>query len=210
MEYPKIETAFKRDEDFKIDSTKLKRPEYDLVKSWQWTEKIDGMNIRVCWDGIGNFTILGRTDKANIPSDLAGFINGCIDLAGIDKFKEVFPLQSAIIYGEGYGVGIQKGGAYSKTKAFAVFDILIDDKYWLNWKDTYEIAHKLGFSTVPFLGIHDLKHAIDWTKEGFFSTLAYHTTGAIIAAEGVVGRTLEPLFDGYGNRLIIKLKTKDF
>jgi hypothetical protein len=29
-------------------------------------------------------------------------------------------------------------------------------------------------------------------------------------AEGLVGRTSEPLFDSRGHRLIVKLKTKDF
>ncbi len=37
---------------------------------------------------------------------------------------------------------------------------------------------------------------------------AFCDTGTL--AEGVVGKTLEPLFDRRGKRLILKLKTKDF
>ena len=50
-EYHKIETLYERDEKtFRIKPELiLKNRVYGLLKSWRWTEKIDGTNIRVMW-----------------------------------------------------------------------------------------------------------------------------------------------------------------
>lgn len=46
--YPKVDTLFDRDkETFKVDETKIRRPEFLIPTEWIVTEKIDGMNIRV-------------------------------------------------------------------------------------------------------------------------------------------------------------------
>jgi len=59
---------------------------------------------------------------------------------------------------------------------------------------------------VPFIGEMTLEQATDMVRAGFPSRL----NGGKHAAEGVVGRPLEALFDKKGHRLIVKLKTKDF
>ena len=59
---------------------------------------------------------------------------------------------------------------------------------------------------MPFFGEMTLEDATEVVRAGFPSRL---NNGAG-RAEGLVGRTLEPLFDKKGHRLITKLKTKDF
>jgi ATP-dependent RNA circularization protein (DNA/RNA ligase family) len=207
MEYPKIQTLFERDEKtHKVFPDKLRNPVYGIFKKWQFTEKIDGTNIRVMWQD-GKLKLGGRTDNANIPADLVQLLYETID---VQKLRDTFGDTPVIIYGEGYGAGIQKGGGYSKTKQFIVFDVLVDNKWWLSWGNTCDIAAKFRLKTVPFVGEITLEEGIEIVKNGFDSILAKENTGEIVQAEGLVGRTVETLFDKKGSRIIIKLKTRDF
>lgn len=209
MEYPKIETLYERDD--KTHRLKpeliLKNPVYGIIKTWQFTEKIDGTNIRLIWKPWPclneSFRIGGRTDNAQIHADLIANIEK-MELRG--RMRDVFPGTDAILYGEGYGAGIQRGGDYSDIKKFILFDVLVDNKWWLNWENVCDVAAKLGIETVPFIGEMTLTEATAMVREGFPS----HLNGGKAKAEGLVGRTVETLFDKKGARLIVKLKTKDF
>jgi hypothetical protein len=203
MEYPKIETLYERDE--KTHKLKpeliLKNRTYSLIKTWLWTEKIDGMNIRCIWDG-SKVLFAGKTDAAQLPGDLLTQLNMTVDPS---KLYNIFQATPAVLYGEGYGAGIQRGGLYSKTKEFIMFDVLVDGKWWLDWDNVKDVAYKMQLDTVPFVMENELKAAAKYVFNGFVSSLGEHP-----AAEGLVGKTIETLFDKKGSRLIIKLKTKDF
>jgi hypothetical protein len=213
-EYHKIETLYERDE--KTHRLKpeliLKNSVYGIIKTWHFTEKIDGTNIRLIWqpaietDGPcrpESLRIGGKTDNAQIHADLIANIER-MELR--ERFRSVFPNTDVILYGEGYGAGIQKGGDYSDTKKFILFDVLVDGKWWLDWSNTVDVAAKLGLDTVPYIGEMTLEDATSIVREGFNSCL----NGGKAKAEGLVGRPVEALFDKKGHRLIIKLKTKDF
>ena len=202
-EYHKIETLFERDvKTFKVDPSKLKNRTYSLIKTWQFTEKIDGTNIRCIWKA-GRLTFGGKTDNAQIHTDLIRWLYEHVSAV---KMAEIFPDTEAVIYGEGYGAGIQKGGLYSPTKKFIVFDVLVGDKWWLNWENTCDVAARLDLEAVPFIGEMTLEEATEMVRVGFRSRL----NNGQAQAEGLVGRTAEPLFDKKGARLIVKIKTKDF
>ena len=205
-EYHKIETLYERDEKtFRLKpELVLKNRTYSLIKSWCWTEKIDGTNIRAIWDHVsGKVTFGGKTDNAQIHADLIRYLYENIP---VENMRAVFPDVSAVVYGEGYGAGIQKGGDYSDKKKFIVFDVLVDGKWWLSWENTCDVAAKLHLDVVPYLGEMTLEEATEKARAGFPSLL----NGGKMRAEGMVGRTAEPLFDKKGARLIVKLKTKDF
>ena len=205
-EYHKIETLYVRDEKtFKVDPSQLKNRTYSLIKTWQFTEKIDGTNIRCIWkDGVLRFG--GKTDNAQIHTDL---IRWLYEHVSPMRMADIFPESEAVIYGEGYGAGIQKGGGYSPVKKFIVFDVLVGGKWWLSWENTCDVAAKLDLEVVPFIGEMTLEDASVMVQRGFDSVVAA-ANGQKVAAEGLVGRTAEPLFDKKGARLIVKLKTKDF
>jgi len=217
--YHKIETLFERDEKtHKVYPGKLKNRVYGIFKTWQFTEKIDGTNIRIIWepaidggvDAPGRPERLrfgGKSDNAQIHADLVTWL---LENVTTEKLRAVFPTTDAVIYGEGYGAGIQKGGGYSKTKQLIVFDVLVDGKWWLNWENTCDVAMKLGLKTVPFVGEITLEEGVEMVRKGFKSILATEQTGETVQAEGIVGRTVEALFDKKGHRIIIKLKTRDF
>ena len=115
-EYHKIETLYERDEQtFRLKpELVLKNRTYSLIKTWNWTEKIDGTNIRCIWDHItGKVTFGSKSDNAQIHADLVRYLYENIP---VENVRGVFPDVSAVLYGEGYGAGIQKGGDYSDKK----------------------------------------------------------------------------------------------
>lgn len=205
MEYHKIETLYERDpKTFKVYPGVLKNRTYSLLKEWEWTEKIDGTNIRIIWTHTERrVTFGGKTDNAQMPADLVTWL---MANATVEKLAAVFPDTSAVIYGEGYGAGIQKGGGYSPTKKLIVFDVLVDGKWWLNAENVADVCAKTGMDMVPSEGTMTLEQATERVRVGFPSSLGDGT----FAAEGLVGRPAETLFDKKGHRLIVKLKTKDF
>lgn len=205
-EYHKIETLYERDEKtFFVKPGVLKNRTYSLIKTWHWTEKIDGTNVRCIWKhGVAHsLTFGGKSDNAQMHADLVKWL---YEKVSVDRLREIFPDVDAVIYGEGYGAGIQNGGDYSPTKKFIVFDVLVDGKWWLNHEAVCDVAGKLGLEVVPDFGEMTLDEATEVVRAGFASRL----NGGKARAEGLVGRTAEPLFDKKGARLIVKLKTKDF
>ncbi len=111
------------------------------------------------------------------------------------------------IYGEGYGIGIQKGGNYIKNgNEFIVFDVKVNDIY-LKTDARDEIATKLGAPIVPFIGYFTLDEAIDFVRKGFVSTISENRE---YMAEGLVLRTDLGLRNRMGKRLIVKVKYEDF
>ena len=210
MEYGKIETLYERDEKtFKVRVGELKNRTYSLLKTWSWTEKVDGTNIRCVWTG-GRLTFGGKTDNAQINADLIKWLYENVSAA---KLQELFPAEegegnSVVIYGEGYGAGIQKGGGdYSPVKKLIVFDVLVGGKWWLSYENVCDVSSKLGLGVVPSMGEMTLEDATEFVRQGFKSKCAINLGKD---AEGLVGRPLETLFDKKGHRLITKLKTKDF
>lgn len=206
MEYHKIETLFERDpKTFVVNAELLKSPVLGTINLWDVTEKIDGTNIRVILSGDGSVTFGGRSDNAQMHADLVNYLKSTFTA---EKMKAAFWIEgkptAAILYGEGYGAGIQKGGAYRSDKSFILFDCLVDGKWWMDRDSLSDIAGKLGINEVPYLGRMTLAEIVDLVKDPFHSRI-----GTAIA-EGVVARPIEPLFDRKGSRVIIKLKTKDF
>ena len=208
MEYHKIETLYERDKaTFKVRPGEFKNRTYTLLKEWSWTEKIDGTNIRANWSGGGGTLWFGgKTDKAQLPPGLPEVLSATILP---EKMREVFPDAPVVLYGEGYGAGIQKGGIYSPTKKFILFDVLVDNKWWLNDEAVRNVGEKLGVDVVPSFGVMTLEQAAEMVRDGFNSIVA-RKNGVNTNAEGLVGRPSETLFDKKHARLITKLKTKDF
>lgn len=209
-EYHKIETLYERDpKTFKVKVGEFKNRTYSLLKTWHWTEKVDGTNIRCIWRD-GKIVFGGKTDNAQIHADL---IKWLYENVTDEKLSSVFPAengtnQDVVIYGEGFGSGIQKGGGdYSPIKKLIVFDVLVGGKWWLNYENVVDVCNKLSLEVVPSFGNMTIEEATEYVRNGFKSVCAAVNSKD---AEGLVGRPLETLFDKKGHRLITKLKTKDF
>ena len=130
--YPKIETLYNRDtegtkrlilEDFRNESM-----EYLKNNIFQFTLKIDGTNIRIFWDG-HTVAFGGRTDNAQIPANLLNRLNELFSTSEAEEmFEQLFGETPVILFGEGFGGKIQKGGNYKPDEDFILFDIYLPDR----------------------------------------------------------------------------------
>ena len=207
--YEKIETIYARD----IEGTKklipsiFRNPTVAYLKDnpWVWTEKVDGTNIRVCWDG-HSVSYGGRTEKASIPAPLVNRLN---DYFGGEEnaqlFEQMFGEKEAMLFGEGYGKGIQAvGKAYNPEGVdFILFDLFIVGNYQPR-ESVEHSAAAFGLTTVPVVGKGTLDEAVAFVKGHPQSTLGD------IPMEGIVCRPEQELRDRCGNRVICKIKWEDF
>jgi len=210
MEYHKILTIFKRDPATKHRTLLMGEwacPEFEYLAECEWiyTEKIDGTNMRVYWDGT-RFRYAGRTDNAQIPTFLLDKMAERFE-AHKKTLEEIAP-DGIVLYGEGYGAKIQKGGGNYIPGGvdFILFDVRCGD-WWLKREDVEDVATKLGLRIVPIIGTGPLKGAIRYAEEGFASRIA-QVVGT--KAEGLVMRPDVELFGRNGKRVIAKIKSKDF
>ena len=206
-EYHKIETLFNRAVDGSkkliVNSWRNETVEFLKNNRWHFTEKIDGTNIRVNWDG-RKVTFGGRTDRANIPAKLVAFLN---DTFGSNEAEQIFEQKfgetEVTLYGEGYGAGIQSGGNYRPDVCFILFDVLIGD-IWLTRESVEDIAEAFGIDVVPFLGVGTLDDAIRIVMDKPTSKIG------TAPMEGIVARPAVEVRDRLGRRVIVKIKVKDF
>lgn len=218
--YHKIQTLFKRDMDGTLTGKKGKMihgewttPELEYLSDLQWefTEKVDGTNIRVGinhpyrsagsnWSKGVEFG--GRTDNAVLPTPLVDYLGETFTTEGLRKVFE--DLDTPVtLFGEGYGPKIQGGGKYRDDHAFVLFDVKIGD-FWLYRKDVDDIAAKLGIESVPTIGYGTLHQGIGRVMGKLTSAWDH------FEAEGIVARPVVPLFNRKGERIICKIKAVDF
>ena len=219
--FPKIQSIYKRGERGKFLLGQFATPAlaYLAGLEWEWTEKVDGTNIRIGMVGDGDGALLyqtgGRTERAEIPKHLASAL-AALDLA--DRLHEMAcdndtdTAQDVVLYGEGYGAKIQKGGGnYREDQSFVLFDVQIGG-WWLRRAGVLDVGAKLGLDVVPIVGRGPLvpqsitgpPSAEEAAREGFKSAWGD------FEAEGLVCRPTVQLWDRKGDPVVVKLKTKDY
>lgn len=222
--YSKINTIFKRDLNPESDTYKcilpeetLAIPEFEVLRKcrWECTEKIDGTNISIHiipeqteQGRTYRLEIHGKTETADIPKHLLSKLKSIFTEETVrpiipeNEFKD--PI---ILFGEGYGAKIQKGGNYIKNDVdFILFDVQVGS-WWLKREACEEIAQKLGIKIVPLLGYFTIDEAIDLVKTGFISTISENRQ---YEAEGVVIKAPLGMLTRSHQRIIGKIKTCDF
>lgn len=206
-EYHKIETLYERATDGtrKLIPGKWRNETVEFLKNnrWHFTEKIDGTNIRVHWDG-HKVLFGGRTERAQIPAKLFTFLH---EKFGGDEVEQIFEQKfggiEATLYGEGYGAGIQSGGAYRSDVSFILFDVQVGD-IWLKRESVEDIATTFGIDVVPFLGFGTLEDAVNFVRTNPMSRIG------TAKMEGIVARPEVEVRDRLGRRVIVKIKATDF
>lgn len=207
MLYHKIEGPFKRDQNNikKVDRALWRNGAVQMLAEspiWVGSEKIDGTNIRIIWDG-HRVALGGRTERAELPGGLRLYLEGKFLAPGVEEvFEELFGDSPAILFGEGYGPKIQNGGKYRDTPGFIAFDVKVGDTY-LDRTDAKQIATRVGAEFVPETAPTTLTDLIGRVSAGLQSEFGE------FEAEGYVAVTQKPLYDQRGNRIIVKVKTAD-
>lgn len=207
IEYNKIETLWKRDMEGtkKLLEGEFRNPAVEFLKDnvWQFTEKFDGTNIRVYWDG-HTVTFGGRTEKAQIPAFLLDYLLATFKTNEAEQiFEEKFGETPVILFGEGYGPRIQKGGNYRSDVSFILFDVYIAGNYQPR-VSVEDVARSFGIDVVPIVLEGTIQDGVDFVKK--------HPDSAMGTAkmEGVVGRPRVEMRDRCGKRVIVKIKWEDF
>lgn len=205
--YPKINSLWKRDFENKsvILPGEFAQPEFEDLRSarWEWSEKIDGTNIRIFKDEDGDVVIGGRTDRANIPAPLYKSLEPIADRIGAFAWNDNSPVT---VFGEGYGAGIQQGGGYRSKPGFIVFDIRIGEVY-LGRETVENIASGLDLEVVHSYGVMTLDEA--WIKMCYRE---FETTYVDHELEGIVGRPVSRFYvykNGHIAPLLCKMKYVD-
>jgi hypothetical protein len=207
-EYNKIDTIYERD----INGTKKliegkfrsEAVAFLANNEWEFTEKIDGTNIRIYWDG-HKISFGGRTERASIPSHLVNKLNEIFLNEETEQlFEQKFGEMEVILFGEGYGAKIQGvGGKYRSDVGFILFDVLIGENYQSR-ESVEDIAKAFGLEIVPIVLRGTIQEAVDFIKTKPNSTIG------TAPMEGVVGRPKVELRDRCDHRLIVKIKCRDF
>ena len=204
--YHKIKTVHLRDDKTHKLTTKFRDETVEYLKDneWVFTEKIDGTNIRVCWNGI-DVSLFGRSDNAQIPKPLNVRLTELfLGNENEQMFEQKFNDMNVILFGEGYGVKIQNGGEYSPTQEFILFDVKIGNIY-LSRESVDNIAQYFNVLSVPIIDeCKTIVEAIRYIKTKPQSYLGNKDM------EGVVGVPKLRVLDVKGERVIVKIKYKDY
>lgn len=208
-EYTKIETIFERDMEGtkKLIEGKFRNEMVDYLRNNQWigTEKIDGMNIGIVWDG-HKVSYQGRTERTQIPAHL---MNKLIEMFGgtvnEELFEQKFGEMKVILFGEGYGTKIQNGGKYRKDVSFILFDVYLPEQnLWLKRDAIEDIAKTFHIDAVPIVYDGNIAGAVEFVKSKPKSTIG------VADMEGIVCKPAVDMLDRMGKRIIVKIKVCDF
>ena len=205
--YHKIETLFNRatDGSKKLIEGNWQNPTVEYLKDaeWDFTEKIDGTNTSVHWDG-HKIRFAGRTEDASLPVGLVNYLVDMFCNEDVEQlFEQKFGETEVILYGEGYGGKIQNGKSYRPDESFILFDVFIAGN-WQPRESVEDIAKAFGLDIVPIVLKGTLDDAVEFVKTNPASTIG------TAKMEGVVGKPKVELRDRAGNRVVVKIKGRDF
>lgn len=205
-EYQKINNIFKFDEKYRtiVGMTDT----YQALRNIEWigTEKVDGTNIRIYWDGY-KIQIAGRTERSQIPDHLMNYLSNLFLTQEMEYvFEQMFGEKEVYLFGEGYGFKIQTNGDKyfedRKNVGFILFDVNIDFANDLSRDNVNDIAEKLGLKSVPVVFRGTLDEAIEFVKKHPMSTLGD-------GAHEMEGLVLQPVIQLYdAKHKLIKCKCK--
>lgn len=205
-EYPKIYSPFVRHttgpQKNRFIEGVWSRPEFECLQDAQWNfaEKVNGTNVRVHWDG-HKVRYGGRTDDAQLPTRL---IHALDELVPEELFEQAFGETAVTLFGEGYGAatGVNGSGKYRPEASLVLFDVSIGG-WWLERPNVEDVASKLGLDPVPLILVGTLHQGIDRVRQGLTSRWGE------FPAEGLVGVPTANLLSRSGERIAVKIKTRD-
>lgn len=207
MKYHKIQGPFKRHAEGpdrgKIIFGEWSCDEFAFLhdNDWVWTNKIDGTNVRIMWDGY-TVSFGGRTENAQLHADLLAYLHATYTE---ELMEQVFGDKAVTVFGEGVGKKIQ-GGLYGDEYRVIVFDIYFHGSgIFLKYEDLIDVCcEQLGVPIVEFMGFYDPIQAAEMVLE--IDTQEDHGRPHF---EGFVGTPVCDLRARNGDRIIMKVKARD-
>jgi ATP-dependent RNA circularization protein (DNA/RNA ligase family) len=198
--YPKIKNIFNFDEKYR-SITGIQEP-FNTLRDITWigTEKVDGTNTRVIWDG-HTITVKPRLDTSAPAKFIVDFWNETFCTKEMEYiFEQEFGEDEVILFGETFGPKVQTNGElYSDKLRFCLFDIYHANGWW-RYEGVKAFADRLGLFCAPIVFRGTLNQAIDFVKG--------HQVSTINPNHEMEGIVLEPEVDGLYGRDCFKLKCK--
>lgn len=208
--YTKIENIYARDERTKkLIEGRYNNSTVEYLSNCEWigTEKIDGTNIGVVWDGY-RVSFQGRTEKAIIPPHLLAKLEAMFGgSANEELFETVFKDKEVILFGEGFGHKIQACGDdyLGEDVGFILFDVfVVSSNCWLARDAVEAVGARLNVPVVPIVFKGTLSEAVEYIKTQPDSTIGS------AKMEGIVCTPMLHLLDRLGERVIVKVKCVDW
>ena len=210
-EYEKIETFYTFDSKTRKFTYGIYNKGIDFIRKLPCvaTEKIDGTNIRIHWDG-HRVEWAGRTDKSEIPIEVQAVLHILFDDAEV-IFEQNFGEKEVYLNCEAFGGKIQ-GGKYGGNERLILFDVCVDGKY-LDRGDLFRVAGLFSLDVVRSLYFDDWFEAVKYVydiKNNPQAHISCECDNGTTVEEGLVVRPLVQLYDENGNRLQAKMKVRDF
>lgn len=174
---------------------------------WLCTEKVDGTNMRVEWDG-HRVSWNGATDKSELTPEMQELMQSTFGESEI-IFEQTFGGKPVMLFMECYGGKIQ-GGAYGGKERLIGFDVKVNGIY-LDRTIIKDIFAKFGVPVVnTFVAklnelIASMAHQIMANKVPTSPLCEKGKT----PIEGYVCTPIVRLYDHQGNRVIVKVKYRD-
>jgi len=168
---------------------------------WSYTRKIDGANLRVQWDG-EQVLWNGKSNNFNCGATLTEYMNSTF----IEEiFEEKFGRdKKVLLFGEHMGPKVQGNELGLDKDTFVLFDVNINGT-WLAEENVQEIAKYFDIPTV-----------VDFMPEGLAEPKPLRelinrvANGDFKEWEGIVATPLVELRDQAGQRVVVKIKNKDY
>ena len=167
------------------------------------SEKIDGTSVGLKWDG-ERISFIGHTDKSQFCPRYLEYLQNRFGTPEFESCVEaIFGDRPVTIYGEGISKDYNVHYGFPDGE-FIMYDIQFDSGFYAERQFVWKVAEKLAIK-VPFEEKMTLQSAIDFVKTRPQSKLDSKNK-----MEGLVLRPLVELYDNHGERLITKIKVKDF
>lgn len=207
VEYQKIETLFR----FDPPTHTYKREYYNPIVGyladlpWICSEKFDGTNVRVHWDG-HRVEWAGRTDASELPKEADALLSATFGTPEAEvTFEQTFGEKDAILFMECYGGKVQ-GGIYGGKERLIGFDVMVGGIY-LDKSQVGPIMSEFGVEAVEFFEVPNLRKAIEIVWD--WAPASHVEDGKQTRIEGLVCVPLRRLYDHMGHRICVKIKRRD-
>lgn len=206
--FQKIKAPFLRDgpNDRLVNTSK---PAFNWLKAFDEnqkfvaSEKIDGTSVGLKWDG-ERISFVGHTDKSQFCPRYLEYLQNRFGTPEFESCVEaIFGDRPVAIYGEGISKDYNVHYGFPDGE-FIMYDIQFDSGFYAERQFVWEVAKKLAIKT-PWEQNMTLNEAIEFVK-----TKPQSRLNSDFKMEGLVLRPLVELYDNHGERLITKVKVKDF
>lgn len=201
-------------EDFDKMDASYRSPELAYLQDnhWIYKRKLDGENIRIYWDGeqaLWN----GKTNRFQCSADFQNYMNNTF----IEEiFEEKFGRdKEAYIYGEKMGPKTQGNELGLNNDELIIFDVEINDTF-LGEENIKQVAEYFSVKSVyDYMPEEDLRDDLlnadgEPLEMGLLHLIDAVANNQFPKWEGIVCTPACNIKDQNGNRIIVKIKNKDY